>query len=85
MAALTTYAQLAKLQYDAGKTGYLQVLDADRTLFDGQLSQVQTQAGTLVALVDVYRAMGGGWVDQADPIAGPSSQQGVTTQPPAKM
>jgi multidrug efflux system outer membrane protein len=69
--ALNTYAYLAKLQYEAGKTSYLQVLDADRTLFDGQLSQVQTQAGTLASLVDVYRAMGGGWIDQADLIANP--------------
>ena len=79
VAALTTYAQLAKLQYDAGKTGYLQVLDADRTLFDGQLSRVQTQAGTLVALVDVYRAMGGGWIDRADLIANPASSPQVGT------
>jgi len=73
--ALGTYAYLAKLQYEAGKTSYLQVLDADRTLFDGQLSQVQTQAGTLVSLVDVYRAMGGGWIDQADLIANPPPPQ----------
>jgi multidrug efflux system outer membrane protein len=66
VAALSTYARLAKLQYEAGKTSYLQVLDADRTLFDGQLSQVQTQANTLGALVDVYRTMGGGWIDEAD-------------------
>jgi len=66
VAALSNYARLAKLQYEAGKTSYLQVLDADRTLFDGQLSQVQTQANTLGALVDVYRAMGGGWIDEAD-------------------
>jgi multidrug efflux system outer membrane protein len=71
VASLDTYARLAKLQYDAGKTGYLQVLDADRTLFDGQLSRVQTQAGTLVSLVDVYRTMGGGWIDEADLIANP--------------
>jgi len=66
VAALSTYARLAKLQYEAGKTSYLQVLDADRTLFDGQLSQVQSQANTLGALVDVYRTMGGGWIDEAD-------------------
>ncbi|NJC88163.1 MAG: efflux transporter outer membrane subunit [Desulfuromonas sp.] len=69
--ALGTYAYLAKLQYEAGKTSYLQVLDADRALFDGQLSQVRTQASALAALVDVYRAMGGGWVDEADRIANP--------------
>jgi multidrug efflux system outer membrane protein len=73
--ALDNYARLAKLQYDAGKTGYLQVLDADRTLFDGQLAQVQTQTGTLNALIDVYRAMGGGWIDQADLIANPPLAQ----------
>jgi len=66
VAALSTYARLAKLQYEAGKTSYLQVLDADRALFSGQLSQVQTQAITLGTLVDVYRAMGGGWIDEAD-------------------
>lgn len=71
--ALDTYAWLAKLQYEAGKTSYLQVLDADRALFSGQLSRVQTQIGTLVALVDVYRAMGGGWIDTADRITNPSA------------
>ncbi len=74
VAALSTYARLAKLQYEAGKTSYLQVLDADRALFDGQLTQVQTQADTLIALVDVYRAMGGGWIDEADLIANPPPQ-----------
>lgn len=66
VAALGNYARLAKLQYDAGKTSYLQVLDANRALFSGELAQVQTQAATLGALIDVYRAMGGGWIDAAD-------------------
>ena len=64
--ALQTYARLAVYQYDAGTTGYLQVLDANRSLFSGQLDYVQTQAAVLTSLVDVYRAMGGGWVDIAD-------------------
>jgi multidrug efflux system outer membrane protein len=66
VAALASYARLARLQYEAGRTAYLQVLDADRALFSGQLAQVQTQANTLAALIDVYRAMGGGWIDVAD-------------------
>lgn len=66
VAALASYARLARLQYEAGRTAYLQVLDADRALFTGQLAQVQTQANTLGALIDVYRAMGGGWIDVAD-------------------
>jgi multidrug efflux system outer membrane protein len=64
--ALQTYAKLAGEQYDAGTTGYLQVLDANRSLFSGQLDYVQTQAEVLTSLVDVYRTMGGGWVDEAE-------------------
>lgn len=84
--ALGTYAHLAKLQYEAGKTSYLQVLDADRAFFDGQLSQIQTQTGTLVSLVDVYRAMAGGWVDIADQIANspPPDEKQEEVPPPGK-
>lgn len=64
--ALETYARLAKDQYDAGTTSYLQVLDANRSLFSSQLDYVQTQTGVITSLVDVYRSMGGGWLDIAD-------------------
>ena len=64
--ALQTYAKLAGYQYEAGTTSYLQVLDANRSLFSGQLDYVQTQAAVLTSLVDIYRAMGGGWLDIAD-------------------
>jgi len=66
VSALETYAFLAKKQYDAGTTGYLQVLDANRSLFAGQLDYVQTQTEVLASLIDVYRAMGGGWLDIAE-------------------
>ena len=66
VSALQTYARLAKNQYDAGTTSYLQVLDANRTLFSSQLEYVQNQTAVLVSLVDLYRAMGGGWLDIAD-------------------
>jgi len=66
VSALSDYARLARAQYEAGTADYLKVLDADRFLFSGQLSAVQTQAGVLTSLVNVYKAMGGGWVDEAD-------------------
>ena len=66
VSALENYARLAKNQYDAGTTSYLQVLDANRSLFSSQLDYVQTQSKVLTSLVDVYRAMGGGWLDIAD-------------------
>ena len=61
--ALANYARLVKHQYDAGTTGYLQVLDANRSLFAGQLDYVQTQKEVLTSLVDVYRSMRGSWLD----------------------
>jgi multidrug efflux system outer membrane protein len=66
VSALQTYAKLAGYQYDAGTTGYLQVLDANRSLFSGQLDYVQTQTAVLTSLINVYRAMGGSWIDVAE-------------------
>lgn len=66
VSALETYARLAKNQYNAGTTSYLQVLDANRSLFSSQLDYVQTQTAVLTSLVSVYRSMGGGWLDIAD-------------------
>ena len=43
VSALQTYARLSKDQYDIGTTSYLQVLDANRSLFSSQLDYVQTQ------------------------------------------
>ena len=64
--ALETYARLAKDQYNAGTTSYLQVLDANRSLFSSQLDYAQSQAVVITSLVNVYRSMGGGWLDIAD-------------------
>ncbi|MGW8193761.1 MAG: efflux transporter outer membrane subunit [Desulforhopalus sp.] len=66
VSALQTYARLAKDQYNSGTTGYLQVLDANRSLFASQLEYVRRQTEVLSSLVDVYQAMGGGWLDIAD-------------------
>jgi multidrug efflux system outer membrane protein len=64
--ALATYARLARLRYEEGYTSYIEVLDAERSLFNGQLSYTQTQDTLLRALVTLYKAMGGGWVVEAD-------------------
>ena len=64
--ALEEYARLSRLQFEAGTTNYLQVLDADRSLFSGRLAFNQTQFDLLTAIVSVYKSMGGGWVAEAD-------------------
>jgi multidrug efflux system outer membrane protein len=69
--ALATYARLARLRYENGYTSYIEVLDAERSLFSGQLSNAQTQDVLLRALVNLYKATGGGWVVEADKLSQP--------------
>lgn len=69
VAALEDYARLSHLQFDAGTSSYLQVLDAERSLFAGKLSMTQTRYEQLVSVVSVYKAMGGGWIAEADRLA----------------
>jgi multidrug efflux system outer membrane protein len=61
--ALATYARLSRMRYDEGLTSYLEVLDAERALFDTELRYAQTQGSLLRSVIDVYRALAGGWVD----------------------
>ena len=67
--ALRSYARLAELRYDNGYTSYIEVLDAQRSLFQGELLYAQTQGTLFRALVNVYKSMGGGWVAEADKLA----------------
>lgn len=66
---LTEYVHLANLRYDEGEVDYLNVLDAERSLFDAELQLIQSQANSFNALVELYGALGGGWVIDADSIA----------------
>ena len=63
--ALRTYGRLANMRYKEGVTSYLEVLDADRTLFSTELQLAQTQARLYRSIVGAYRSFGGGWVDNA--------------------
>jgi outer membrane protein, multidrug efflux system len=67
--ALKEYARLARLRYDNGYTGYLEVLDAERSLFNAQLAFAETQGILFRALANLYKSMGGGWVAEADRMA----------------
>ncbi|MGV3707514.1 MAG: TolC family protein, partial [Gemmatimonas sp.] len=54
-------AGLARLRFDGGESGFLDVLDAQRTLFDAQdrLARAETEAQT--AYVALFKALGGEW------------------------
>jgi len=71
--ALNNYARLARLRYDEGYTSYLEVLDADRSLFNVELAHTSSQNVLFRSLINIYKSMGGGWVDQAE--------QGMPAQP----
>ena len=69
VASLREYARLSRLKFDNGYAGYLEVLYADNELFSAELAAVRSQAEHYTELVNVYKAMGGGWVDQAERLA----------------
>jgi multidrug efflux system outer membrane protein len=53
--------RLSELRYRGGLDSYLQVLDAQRNLFNGQLTLAQLRLQERVSVVQLYRALGGGW------------------------
>ncbi|NJD31593.1 MAG: efflux transporter outer membrane subunit [Gammaproteobacteria bacterium] len=63
--ALTDYARLARKRFEGGYSSFLEVLDAENSLFNAQLLYSQGQRDRLLAHVDLYKALGGGWVDAA--------------------
>lgn len=63
---LRRYARIARLRYDNGYTSYIEVIDADRGLFNAELGYTQTQAALFHALINLYKAMGGGIPDVVD-------------------
>ena len=54
-------SRLAYLRYRGGVDTLLNALDADRDLFDAELSLAQNRRDELLALVQLYKALGGGW------------------------
>jgi multidrug efflux system outer membrane protein len=62
---LVTAAQnavrLSRARYDSGFTNYLEVLDLERSLFSAELAASQTLQQQLVSVVQLYKALGGGW------------------------
>jgi multidrug efflux pump subunit AcrA (membrane-fusion protein) len=55
------YLALAQKRYRNGVLAYLDVLDARRRLFEAQISVSFARQGQLFSLVDLYKALGGGW------------------------
>jgi outer membrane protein, multidrug efflux system len=65
--------RLATLRYESGFSAYFEVLDAQEQLLRAETSLVRIRRDRLVAIVDLYRALGGGWRDEN--VAQPSMER----------
>ena len=83
--ALKSYAQLATLQFNGGYTSYTTVLQAEQSLFPAELQLASLRASVFSSSVNIYKAMGGGWVVEADNMTGdtaPPPNERSTGMPP---
>jgi outer membrane protein, multidrug efflux system len=69
--AFREYERMAELQYNAGYTTYLTVLNAQQELFPAELQAVQTSASSYIAVINVYKALGGGWIAKGEALTLP--------------
>ena len=79
--ALQRYLDLATLRYNNGYSDYLIVVDADRNLYAAQIRYVQDQGVLFVALVNLYKALGGGWVNEAEQMSAPPAKVAASAPP----
>jgi multidrug efflux system outer membrane protein len=80
--SLQNYARFARLRFDNGYTSYIEVLDAERSLFAAELFRAQTKGVLFQGLVNLYKAMGGGWVVEADHMAGVPADSEISARRP---
>ena len=72
VAAYQEAVRLATLRYTAGLSSYMEVLEAQQQLFPAENSLAQVRRSRLVSLVQLYKALGGGWNLKDPAWAGPN-------------
>ena len=77
VAAESARLKLSDLRYKNGVASYLDLLDAQRSLFGLQQAVVQVRLAQLQNQVGLYKALGGGWTDPA-----PAASEAVTQVAP---
>jgi outer membrane protein TolC len=58
---------LTPCRYHSGESSLLDVLDSERGLLGAELDQVQAQRAQLTATTDLFKSLGGGWDNAAEP------------------
>jgi multidrug efflux system outer membrane protein len=75
-------AQLSDVRYRGGAASYLEVLTNDTNYFSAELNLAQAQLNEVLALVQLYHALGGGWQQEGKvPDAWVNEWQSVLTLP----
>jgi multidrug efflux system outer membrane protein len=69
---LADASQVAKLRYEGGVSSYLEVLDTERQYFDAELQLALAQRDEYVGVVQLYKALGGGWQSETSPPSTPA-------------
>lgn len=64
------YERLARMQYDGGYAPYLTVLNAQQQLLPAELSLAQLRTSLFISYLNIYKAMGGEWISEAEKLAG---------------
>ncbi|MFY0625665.1 MAG: TolC family protein [Reichenbachiella sp.] len=66
VSAATKAQYLSGERYDKGVTSYLEYLESQRQAFEAELNLTSVQAGLLTSYVQLYKALGGGWLTQSE-------------------
>lgn len=69
--------QIANVRYEGGVTSYLEVLYNEQELFNAELGLAQARLNELLSVVQLYRALGGGWTE---PVAVQGGEVSMTTK-----
>ena len=59
--ALNESVRISTIRYTDGKANYFEVLNAQQDLFPAETELARTERDQLIAIVQIYRALGGGW------------------------
>jgi multidrug efflux system outer membrane protein len=59
--ALTASVTMSRERFDVGKASYFEILDAQQQLFPAETALARTQADHYIAIIQLYRVLGGGW------------------------
>jgi len=88
LAALVRYTEaeqrsldLSDLRFKNGVDNYLAVLTAQTALYNAQLTTVSVRLARLTSVVDLYRALGGGWIEHTGDVPRPAEDVGAVGSP----